>query len=83
MFYSLPSASAFCIFFCRFQDLEVYEFMLDELAPIEVKSPEPKKQSFLGVKKRPTEALFTPLETMLFWRGLETKSGNGFELKLC
>jgi hypothetical protein len=57
--------------------------MMDELAPIIVESPKPKKQSFLGGEKRPTEALFTPLETMVFWRGLETKSGNGFELKLC
>jgi hypothetical protein len=41
--------------------------MMDVLAPIAEKSPELKKQSFLGVEKRPTEALFTPLEAMLFW----------------
>jgi hypothetical protein len=46
------------------------------LAPIEVKSPEQKKQTFPVLEKRPREALSGTLETLLFLRGLVTESGK-------
>ena len=41
-------------------------FRMVVLAQMEMESPEQKKQVFLVVKKRPTEALFTTIEILLF-----------------
>jgi len=41
-------------------------FRMVVLAQMEMESPEQKKQGFLVVKKRPTEALFKTIEILLF-----------------